>query len=104
MPCTNSLYLRTDAVNFRLRPARQSGEIAFPKKFINMAPQAATFVAEVAAVPPDEAPTGTKVPEPSTLFLLVGGMIAMSRVLRVRTQPKNLLRMAAARMGTPLQH
>jgi len=58
---------------------------------------AATFVAEVAALPPDEAPSGTKVPEPATLVLLGMGMIAMARLSRIKGQPKQLLRLATAR-------
>jgi hypothetical protein len=39
----------------------------------------ASFVADLAAPPPDEAPERTKVPEPATLVLLGAGMILTSR-------------------------
>jgi hypothetical protein len=66
--------------------------------------QATSFVAEVAAAPPQEAPTGSRVPEPATLALLGVGLITIARASRIKRVPKNLLRMAAARFSSEQLH
>ena len=66
--------------------------------------EAASVVAELATATPDETPTGSKVPEPSTLVLLGAGMIATSSLSRVKRQPKNVLRIVVARLATALPH
>lgn len=62
------------------------------------------LLGELDALPPDEKPTGAKVPEPTTFLLLGGGMIAASRVSRIKTRPKSLLRAIAARSNGPQLH
>ena len=59
-----------------------------------------SFAADLDAPPPNEKPTGTKVPEPATLALLGAGMITAARVLRIKRQPRDLLRTTVARFSS----
>jgi hypothetical protein len=59
-----------------------------------------SFAADLDALPPDEKPTGTKIPEPATLALLGAGMITAARVLRIKRKPKDLLRTTVARFSS----
>ena len=61
--------------------------------------EATSIAGYLDALPPDERPTGAKVPEPATLALFGAGMITIARMSRIKRQPKDLLRTTVARLS-----
>lgn len=90
--------LTVESFEQRLAALDSSGSRSF-----NRASNAqATLVArELDALPPDEKPAGAKVPEPTTLLLLGGGMIAAARASRIKSHPRSLLRAIGTRFRSP---
>ena len=107
-PCSTSLPLvetaelaGTEWVPVRLedRFGNRQSSAGQTLKRISGAP-VSSFAADLDALPPDEKPTGTKIPEPATLALLGAGMITAARVLRIKRKPKDLLRTTVARFSS----
>jgi hypothetical protein len=69
-----------------------------------MSAQATPSLADLDALPPDQKPTGTKVPEPATLALLGVGLITASSAARIKRLPKDLFRTAFARFSSAQPH
>jgi hypothetical protein len=52
-------------------------------------------LADLTSQPPDDAPTGTRVPEPATLVFVGTGLIAISRASRMKPPGWNFFRRSA---------
>ena len=61
--------------------------------------EATSIAGDLDALPPDEKPTGAKIPEPATLALFGAGMITTARVLRIKRQSKYRLRTITERFS-----